>query len=162
MRKLITASLVIVLLILGSNVITKSPGPVFEDRILTFGFSFAFLGLLFQFVQWASSIDKNSLRWAKKRLELGEKIVGLKPEQKIFEEIKLLKEGQFHGERLTIKLIEKFELMPLEKAEKIGTETELKKLSRAIKFAEETLPFYCNVLLVTGILLILIYRFYFK
>jgi hypothetical protein len=102
------------------------------------------------------------LRWSKKRLELENKMQGMSPDQKILEEIKLLKEGRFHGAGTTAMLINRYELMSLEKAEKIGTKPELKKLRRAIRLGEETFPFCFNVLLVSGIVFLLIYQVGFK
>ena len=162
---LIVASFGIVFWIVLFYGIYKSSGSDFGNELLDFGFAFSFLGLLSNFILWASSGDKNSLRWFKKRLELDEKIAGMGPREKIAEEIKLLKEGKFHGEpdsRVMSALINRFESMPLEKAEKIGTEEELRKLRRVIKFREEIFPFLNNALLVSGFLLILIQRVYFK
>lgn len=152
----------VVLLITGFYKICTPSKPDFGDEILAFGVSFTFLGLLSNFVWWASSITKNTLRWMKKRLELEEKIVGMTPKQKILEEIKLLEKGQFHGSMTTQRFINVYESMSLEKAERIGTEPELKKLRRAIRLNERTLPFCFNVLVISGILLILINQIWFK
>jgi len=158
--KLIVTSLIVVILITGLYGIYTSSKLDFEEGILGFGATFTFFGLLLNFILWASSLNKNNLRWMKERLKLEVKIVGMTPKQKILEEIKLLEIGQFHGRgRMTAMFINRYESMSLAKARKIGTEPELMKLRRTIRLTEETFPFCYNVLVVSGISLILIAQF---
>ncbi len=96
----------------------------------------------------------------KRRLEFDEKIAGMTAKQKIEEELKFLKKGRLYTGAYRIyidRLIEMYESMPIDEAESIGTEPELKKLRRSIKLGEEILPFCWKVSFVSGIVLVLIY-----
>jgi hypothetical protein len=160
MKKLIIMSLIFALLIIVACKLCTLTQSDYQDGILGFGFSFSFLGLLELFIIKASKVDKNRLQMLKKRLELEERIGGLSAEQKIREEIRLLEEGQLSGviqRSLTTKLIEIYSSMPAERAEKIGTEPDLRILRQQIKLREKTIPFFSKVFIASGLILLLIY-----
>jgi len=159
-KKLIFSSFLFVVFIVGLCLIFTSSTSDFEEGIFGLGICFSFFGLLITIVLKFSLNNQNVLYWMKERLKLEKKMKGMPAKRKKREEIKLLNKVPpfYYGSFLTTYTDTKnyYNSMSVEKFEKIGSKSELKKLKFNIKFREEIMPLSSKTLLVSGIILILI------